>query len=58
MPKSRYDEKNNKSRHAAADEDCCEEMSEKYGWKLVDVEKTQCQRDRYQLNLLEETKMV
>lgn len=40
MPKSRYDEEENKSRHAAADEDCCEEMSEKYGWKLVDTEET------------------
>jgi hypothetical protein len=30
----------NKSRHAAADEECCDEMAEKYGWKLVDVEET------------------
>jgi hypothetical protein len=40
MPKPRYDEDENKSRHAAADEDCCEEMAEKYSWQLVDVEKT------------------
>jgi hypothetical protein len=40
MPKPRYDENTDKSRHAAADEDCCQEMAEKYGWKLVDVEKT------------------
>ncbi len=39
MPKSRYDEDENKSRHAAADEDCCDEMADKYGWQLVDVEK-------------------
>jgi hypothetical protein len=29
-----------KSRHAAADEECCHQMAEKYGWKLVDVEPT------------------
>ncbi|AFZ22483.1 hypothetical protein Cylst_0106 [Cylindrospermum stagnale PCC 7417] len=40
MTKPRYDEKEDKSRHAAADEDCCEEMAEKYGWRLVDTEKT------------------
>ena len=40
MPKPRYDENENKSRHAAADEDCCDEMAEKYGWQLVDVERT------------------
>ncbi|MBN3942752.1 MULTISPECIES: hypothetical protein [unclassified Nostoc] len=40
MPKPRYDEDENKSRHAAVDEDCCEEMAEKYSWQLVDVEKT------------------
>jgi hypothetical protein len=40
MPKPRYDEDENVSRHAAVDEDCCEEMAEKYGWILVDVEET------------------
>jgi len=40
MPKPRYDENENKSRHAAADEDCCEEIAQKYGWQLVDVEET------------------
>lgn len=40
MPKPRDDDEENKSRHAAADEDCCDEMAEKYGWQLVDVEKT------------------
>jgi hypothetical protein len=39
MPKSKQDEPD-KSRHAAADEECCDEMAEKYGWKLVDVEET------------------
>jgi hypothetical protein len=29
MPKPRYDEDENKSRHAAVDGDCCEEMAEK-----------------------------
>jgi len=40
MPKLRYDEEENKSRHAAADEECCEEMAEKYGWELADTEET------------------
>jgi len=40
MPKPRYDEEENKSRHAAADIECCEEMAQKYGWRLVDVEET------------------
>lgn len=40
MPKPRYDEEKDKSRHAAADEDCCEEMAQKYGGRLVDVEET------------------
>jgi hypothetical protein len=38
MPKPRYDEENNETRHAAADEDCCEDMAETYGWKLKNVE--------------------
>lgn len=40
MTKPRYDEQEDKSRHAAADKDCCEEMESKYGWRLVDVEET------------------
>ncbi len=40
MPKPRYDEDENKSRHGAADDDCCDEMADKYNWQLVDVEKT------------------
>lgn len=40
MPKPRYDEEENVSRHAAADKDCCHEMEANYGWKLVDVEET------------------
>lgn len=36
----RYDEQENVSRHAAADRDCCLEMEDKYGWKLLDVEET------------------
>ncbi len=40
MPKLRYDEDENKSRHAASDADCCDEIAEKYGWQLVDVEQT------------------
>ncbi|NJK38248.1 MAG: hypothetical protein HC835_11370 [Oscillatoriales cyanobacterium RM2_1_1] len=38
MSKPRYDEQEDQSRHAAADEDCCEEMANRYGWQLVDVE--------------------
>ena len=40
MPEPRHNENENKSRHAAADDDCCDEMAEKYGWQLVDVEQT------------------
>jgi hypothetical protein len=40
MPKPRYDEEENVSRHAAADADCCDEMADRNGWKLVDVEET------------------
>lgn len=40
MPKPRYDEEENVSRHAAADKGCCDEMAEKYGWPLVRVEET------------------
>lgn len=40
MPKPRYDEDEDVSRHAAVDEECCEEMERKYGWDLVRVEET------------------
>jgi len=40
MPKPRYDEADDVSRHAAADEGCCEEMERKYGRELVRVEIT------------------
>jgi len=35
----RYDPDEDKSRHGAADPDCCEEMEEKYGWKLIEIDK-------------------
>jgi hypothetical protein len=38
MPKPRYEEEEDVSRHSAADEGCCEEMEEKYGWELVAIE--------------------
>lgn len=40
MPKPRYEEEENLSRHAAADADCCDEMADRHGWKLVGVEET------------------
>jgi hypothetical protein len=39
MPKSRYDDEENVSRHAATSKDACKEMARKYGWELVGVEK-------------------
>jgi len=39
VTKPRYDPDENVSRHAASDEDCCEEMEEKYGWTLVETER-------------------
>jgi hypothetical protein len=41
MPKPRYDEDENVSRHAAASEGDCEKMASKYRWELVEVEKPQ-----------------
>ncbi|WP_413167879.1 hypothetical protein ACL6C3_14365 [Capilliphycus salinus ALCB114379] len=38
--KPRYDDEENISRHAAADDECCYEMASKYNWQLLDVEKT------------------
>lgn len=40
MPKPRYDEDKNETRHAAVDEDRCDEMSDKYGWPLKVTEAT------------------
>jgi hypothetical protein len=40
MPEPRYDQNENVSRHAAADEGCCEEMERKYGWTLARIEET------------------
>jgi hypothetical protein len=40
MPKPRYDENENISRHAASKEGDCEKMADKYGWDLVGVERT------------------
>jgi hypothetical protein len=40
MPKPRYDEEENISRHMAADEACCEEMEQKYGWDFVRTEES------------------
>lgn len=41
MPEARYDEGENVSRHAAADEECCEEIADKYDWNLIRVETTE-----------------
>lgn len=38
MPQPRYDEEEDKSRHAAATKPDCEEMANRQGWTLVDVE--------------------
>lgn len=40
MSKPRYDDKHDETRHAAADEECCNEMADNYGWDLKDVEQT------------------
>jgi len=40
MPKPRYDEAEDETRHAAADEECCEEMSDRYNWNLKQVEQS------------------
>ena len=36
----RYDEEKNETRHAAANEECCEDMADKYGWTLKQAEQT------------------
>ncbi|OUC14239.1 MAG: hypothetical protein B0A82_13215 [Alkalinema sp. CACIAM 70d] len=38
MPKPRYDEDENVSRHAAAEASDCLEMESKYGWELKRIE--------------------
>jgi hypothetical protein len=40
MPKPRYDEDENVSRHAAVNKDYCKEMERKYGWALIQIEET------------------
>lgn len=40
MPKPRYDEDENVSRHAATSPKKCQDMEKKYGWKLKRVELT------------------
>jgi hypothetical protein len=40
MPKPRYDEDENVSRHAAVNKDYCKEMERKYGWALIQLEET------------------
>ena len=40
MPKPRYDEQKDETYHAALDEKCCEDMSEKHGWKLKRIKDT------------------
>jgi hypothetical protein len=38
MPKPRYDEDEDVSRHAAVSADDCKKMEKKYGWELIDIE--------------------
>jgi|LauGreDrversion4_2_1035121.scaffolds.fasta_scaffold1435355_2 hypothetical protein len=38
MPKPRYDEDKNESRHAAVDRKDCENMAERQKWRLKSVE--------------------
>jgi hypothetical protein len=38
MPKPRYDEEKDETRHAAASEECCEDMADSYGWNLKQVD--------------------
>lgn len=41
MPKPRYDDEHDETRHAASDEDCCDDMTDNYGWDLKRVEQTE-----------------
>ncbi|OLP17447.1 hypothetical protein BST81_16795 [Leptolyngbya sp. 'hensonii'] len=41
MPKPRYNEDNNETRHAATDEEECEDMADTYSWSLKRVEPTE-----------------
>jgi hypothetical protein len=38
MPKPRYDEEKDETRHAAASEEYCEDMADTYGWTLKQAE--------------------
>lgn len=38
MPKPRYDEEKDETRHAAANEEYCEDMADTYGWTLKQSE--------------------
>ncbi len=38
MPTPRYDEEKDETRHAAADEECCEDMADNQGWNLKQVD--------------------
>jgi hypothetical protein len=40
MPKPRYDENENISRHAATSKEGCKKMERKYGWELIGIEET------------------
>ncbi len=41
MPKPRYDEQKDETRHGAANQERCLEMENKHGWELKNVEYTQ-----------------
>jgi hypothetical protein len=43
MPKPRYDEERDETRHGAVDEEQCEEMEKKYNWDLKAVEQTEAE---------------
>jgi hypothetical protein len=38
MPKPRYDEEKDETRHAAVSEEYCEDMADTYGWTLKQAE--------------------
>jgi hypothetical protein len=40
MPKPRYDEEKDETRHAVSQEERCETMQKKYGWTLKMIEPT------------------
>ena len=41
MPKPRYDDKKDETRHAAVDDEACASMKKKYGWDLKEVKLTE-----------------